>query len=114
MGPFVGVNLGLRFLLELAMLAALAWTGAELGTSRVTSFALAVALPLAAAAVWARWVAPKAARRLTDPRRLLVELVLFGATAAGLAAIGHPLLAVAFAVLVVANIAVLRLSKAEH
>ena len=112
--PLVAVNLGIRFLLELLMLGALGWTGVGLPSSRWLSVVLAIALPVAAAGVWAMWIAPKASRRLQDPWRLLVELVLFAAAAAGLAAIGHPLLALAFAVVLVANIAVLRLAHAEH
>jgi hypothetical protein len=108
------VNLGVRFLLELAMLAALAWTGSELTSSLAANIALAIALPLVAAGVWGAWVAPKASSRLPDPARLLVELVLFAAASAGLALVGHPVLAIVLAVLVVANTAVLRLSGAEH
>ena len=114
MNPFIGLNLGLRFVLEIAMLVALGWTGAELTSSLVADVALAVLLPLAAAGVWGVWVAPKAPRRLSDPGRLLVELVLFGAAVAGLLYSGHAVLAVVLALLVVANIAVLRLSGAEH
>ena len=110
----IAVNLGVRFLLELLMLAALAWAGAGLVSSRWLSVVLAVALPLAASVIWGMWIAPKASRRLHDPLRLVVELVLFGAASAGLAAIGHPLLAVAFAAILLANIAVLRLAHAEH
>lgn len=73
-----------RFLLELVLLAALAVAGASV------SPVLAVALPVAAAVVWGRWVAPKATRRLPDPRRLAVELVLFAVAGAALAAAGHP------------------------
>lgn len=73
-----------RFLLELAMLAALAVAGAAV------SPVLAVVLPVLAAAVWARWIAPKSRRRLADPVRLAVELALFAAAGIGLAAVGHP------------------------
>jgi hypothetical protein len=59
---------------------------------------LAVALPLAAVAVWACWVAPRARRRLADPARLVVELALFGATATGAVAVGLGLAAALFAV----------------
>jgi hypothetical protein len=112
--PFLGLNLGLRFVLEIAMLVALGWTGAELSSSLPFSIALAVLLPLVAAGTWGALVAPKAPRRLPDPARLLVELVLFGAAAAGLVHSGHPVLAAALAVVAGCNIAVLRLSGAEH
>ena len=96
------------------MLVALGWAGAEIGSSRPVSVALAIAIPLMAAMVWGTWVAPKASRRLADPARLMVELVLFAAASVGLALVGYPLLAAVFAVVTAVNIAVLRLSHAEH
>lgn len=91
-----------RFLLELAMLAALAVAGASV------SPVAAVALPLAAAVVWGAWVAPKARRRLPDPWRLAVELALFGAAGALLAASGRPVLGVALVALAAADAVGLR------
>ena len=91
------LNLGLRFALELCMLAALAgWGFSE-------NAVLGVAAPVAAAVVWGLWIAPKAKRRLRDPVRLAVELLLFGAAAVALAAAGHDLLAVLFAAAVAVN-----------
>ncbi len=81
----IGALAGVRFLAELGLLAALAFSGAALGQTPMWSWALAVALPAVAAAVWGRWVAPRAARRLSDPARLGVEVILFGAAAAALA-----------------------------
>ena len=75
-GP-MAVLLLLRFLAELAMLAALAWGGWHLTDSTPLSLVAAVLLPVAAAAVWGRWVAPRARHRLGDPARAGVELVLF-------------------------------------
>ena len=108
------MNLVVRFLVEICLLLALAWAGAELGSSWVASVALAIPSPLAAVLVWGRWVAPKASHRLTDPRRLLVESVLFSTAAVGLALVGQPLLAAVFAGVTAVNTAVLRLSHAEH
>ena len=84
------LNLGLRFVLELCMLAALGiWGFSE-------NIALGVAAPLTAAVVWGLWIAPKAKRRLRDPVRLALELILFGAAGAALAVAGHALAATAF------------------
>jgi hypothetical protein len=69
--------LALRFLAELGMLGCLAYGGWALGDDVLVSLALAVGLPLAAALVWGRWVAPRASHRLGDPRRMGVEVVLF-------------------------------------
>jgi hypothetical protein len=75
----VAALLALRFLAELGMLGCLAYGGWALGDDVLVSLALAVGLPVAAAVVWGRWVAPRASHRLDDPRRLGVEVVLFTA-----------------------------------
>ena len=89
------LNLGLRFVLELCMLVALGiWGFSE-------SIVLGIAAPLAAAVVWGLWIAPKASRRLRDPLRLVVELLLFGAAGVALAAADHLLAAAIFVAAVV-------------
>ena len=89
------LNLGLRFVLELCLLVALGvWGFSE-------NVVLGIAAPLAAAVVWGLWIAPKASRRLRDPARLVVELVLFGAAGAALAAADHALAAAVFLAAVV-------------
>jgi Protein of unknown function (DUF2568) len=94
-------NLGLRFLLELALLAALAyWGWHERGV------ALAILLPLLAAVVWGSFVAPKARFPVSVPVRLAIELTLFGLAVAGLFAAGADALAIAFAVAVVLSAAI--------
>lgn len=93
-------NLGLRFLLELCALAALAYWGSQTGSTAV-SIVLAIAAPLAMAVIWGLLVAPKATRQLQGLRRLALEIVLFGAAAAGLAVAGQWLLAAIFAAAVV-------------
>ena len=75
-GP-MWVLLTLRFLAELGLLAALAWVGWHLSGSVALALPAAVLLPVLAAVVWARWVAPRATHRLRDPLRAGVELVLF-------------------------------------
>ena len=94
--------LGLRFLLELAALAALGWWGSTV------HWALAVLAPVAAAALWGALVAPKAARRLRDPARLVVELVVFFGAGAALAAAGHAALGIALALVAAADCALVR------
>ena len=89
------LNLGLRFVLELCMLVALGiWGFSE-------NIVLGIAAPLAAAVVWGLWIAPKASRRLRDPLRLVVELLLFAAAGVALAAADHPLAAAIFLAAVV-------------
>jgi hypothetical protein len=80
-------NLGLRFILELCTLAALAYAGFEL------FIPLAVVFPLLAALAWGRFVAPRATRRLDDPARLGVEVVYFAAGVLALVLTGAIVLA---------------------
>jgi Protein of unknown function (DUF2568) len=98
-----GLNLGLRFLLEVCALVALGYGGWHAGGPVWLRLGLAVVLPLTAAIIWGRWVAPKASRPLPDPRRLVPEWVVFGGATVALAATGHPLLAALLAVLAAAN-----------
>jgi hypothetical protein len=96
-------NLAVRFLLELCALAALAYWGIETGSSVGVDLVLALGAVVAFAAIWGAWVAPRASRRLADPARLVLELALFAAAIAALAAAGRPVLAVAFAAVLAAN-----------
>jgi hypothetical protein len=70
----VGLLDVVAFAAELAMLAGLVIGGWP------ASLGLAVVLPVAAAAVWGRWCAPRAAQRLPRPRRWTVKSALVGAT----------------------------------
>lgn len=63
------------FLAELVLLAGLAWAGARLGHG-VLAVVLAVVLPVLAALGWGLLLAPRAARRLSHPARLIAKLVL--------------------------------------
>ena len=81
------LSLALRFLLELCLLAALAIAGARLADG-VLGLVLAVGLPVLAAVTWGAWIAPKAQRRLRDPARLALEVVLFALGAGALIAAG--------------------------
>jgi hypothetical protein len=92
-------NLALRFLLELCLLAALAYVGLQV------SVVLAVLAPLAAAVVWGLLISPKARYPLPLGLWLAVQAVLFGAAVVGLIAAGSVVLGVVFGVLVVANLA---------
>jgi Protein of unknown function (DUF2568) len=96
-------NLGLRFVLELCALAALAYGGWRVPGPVWLRIVAAIALPLLAAAVWGRWVAPRASHPIPDPRRLIPEWTVFGGATVALAVTGHYLLGVLLAVLAVAN-----------
>jgi hypothetical protein len=100
--------LTVRFLTELALLAAFAATGVALGGDPAMQVALGVLLPAVAVAVWARFVAPKAPRRLPDPARLSVEVALFLVSAVALALAGHATLALVYGVLAIGTAVLVR------
>jgi hypothetical protein len=100
-------NLGLKFVLELCMLAALAAWGAQAGGSTAGDVLLAVAAPLAAAVVWGIYAAPQARRRLARAPRIALELAVFAIAAVALVAAGAHVLGAVFAAVVVVNTALL-------
>jgi hypothetical protein len=95
-------NLALKFLLELAAFAALAYWGATVGEGAVAVL-LAVAAPAVAIALWAIFAAPKSQRRLPRAARVTFELGVFALAALALLAAGSPLAAVLFAAFAFVN-----------
>ena len=92
------LNLAVRFLLELAALAALAYWGWQTGTVIATQILLAVITPILAALLWGRFIAPKAPRRLEDPVRAVIEVAFFGGATAALATAGAITIAAVFGI----------------
>ena len=93
----VGILLLLRFLLEIALIAAVGAGAWDLAGGEAAG---ALAASIAAAAVvviWGLAIAPKARRRLPDPARLMLEMVLFVTGGLALAATGQTLLGIVFA-----------------
>jgi Protein of unknown function (DUF2568) len=93
-----GANLALRFVLELAALAAVGWWGWDVGGPL-----LALAAVAGVAVVWGLFVAPKRRYDLAAPLRLGVELAVWLAAGAALVVTGHAALAVAFVLLAVVS-----------
>jgi hypothetical protein len=94
-------NLALRFALELAALAALAYWGWGV------SWVLAIAAPAAWIALWATFGSPKARVTLSTPQRIVFEALVFGAAAVALGAAGEPVWGVILFVAWATNRAVL-------
>jgi hypothetical protein len=92
-------NLAVRFLLELCLLAALAYAGLQV------NIALAIFAPLVAAVVWGLFVSPKARFPLSRALWMGVQVVLFGAAVVGLVASGQGVLGLIFGVAVAVNLA---------
>jgi quinol-cytochrome oxidoreductase complex cytochrome b subunit len=104
--PVLAANLTIRFLLELCLLAALAYWGTQTGEGFV-SVLLSIAAPVLAAWVWGTFVAAKAPRRLKGFWWFAIQAVLFGAAVVALASLDHTVLAAAFALAVALNLALL-------
>lgn len=99
-------NLALKFLLELAAIGAFAYWGAMTGSGPL-AILLAIAAPMAVIIVWGLFLAPRAKRKLPLPARIPAELIVFGLAAASLAAVGSPIAAGVFGIVVIANTALL-------
>jgi hypothetical protein len=102
-GPWGGALLTLRFLTELATVAVLAVAGALAGTGLAWRIILAILGPALFAVIWGLMIGPRAARRLGDPVRLLVEMVIFVAAAVVLGLVGYPVVAVGYAFIAIAT-----------
>jgi|HubBroStandDraft_5_1064220.scaffolds.fasta_scaffold05068_6 hypothetical protein len=107
-GPVRGSVLALRFAVELATIAVLAWAGASASAGLPVRIVLAVGLPVVLMAFWGQLMAPRARRRLAEPGRLVVELIIFLAAAIGLAVSGHVLPAASYGIVAVGTAALSR------
>lgn len=103
MAIFQAVNLGLRFILELCLLAGLGYWGFQLGQSWFIRLAAGLGAPLLAAVVWGTFVAPKAAKLLADPWRFGVEIALFALGTGALYLAERPSLAIILFIVFVVN-----------
>jgi hypothetical protein len=96
-------NEALAFLLELAALAVLAWWGFTTGSGPLVRVLLGVGTPLVAVVLWGLFAAPRARIAVPLAMTLAVKAVVFGAAAVALWGLRHESLAVAFAVIALAN-----------
>jgi hypothetical protein len=90
-----GALLAVRFGLELAALAALAYWGFT-EFDGVLAVLFGIGAPLAAAVIWGLFVSPKA-RYGSATRQAVGEAVVFGAAVIGLFDADQPVLAIVFA-----------------
>jgi hypothetical protein len=87
--PVAAVLLGLRFVLELCLLAAAATIGAAAVDGPVASAVAGIAVALAVAMLWGLLLAPRRRVDLPLAVRVIVEVALFLAVGAGLVAAGR-------------------------
>jgi hypothetical protein len=100
------LNLALKFVLELAAVAAFAVWGAS-ADGAALAVLLAVITPILAIALWGTFAAPKSPRRLPDRARIPFELTVFALAALALIASGHEEVAIIFVVTAAMNAALL-------
>ncbi|WP_405716132.1 MULTISPECIES: YrdB family protein [unclassified Streptomyces] len=101
--PWFMANELLAFVVELAALAALAWWGFATGDGVAARLLLGIGAPVVAAVVWGMFAAPRARFRPPLVGVLVVKTVVLGSGVYAVHAVGHPVAAVFFAVVVVAN-----------
>jgi phosphoglycerol transferase MdoB-like AlkP superfamily enzyme len=92
--------------LELGAFAAFAYWGAKTGPTAL-AVVLACVAPALAIVSWAILAAPKSPRRLPRAARLPFELSVFALAAAALFVAVSPVVAIAFAIVVLVNAALL-------
>jgi hypothetical protein len=111
MDVFKGLNLAVRFLLELCMLAAVAYWGFKTQSTWLMKILLGIGLPVLIAVLWGMFIAPKATRPLSGAPRLTLELLLFASGAVALFASGKPMLGWAYTLTLIVNEVLLVLWK---
>jgi hypothetical protein len=96
-------NLTLRFLTELAGIAALGYAGFQVAGPMPLRAVAGIGAALALVITWALVVAPNTVTGLTQPQKDLIGTGLLLLAAVALAFAGQLRLAIAFAIVVVAN-----------
>ena len=102
MAGLKAANLGVKFLLELAAIAAFAYWGASRSPA-ILAVILAIAIPALFVAAWGVWAAPRSPRRLPRQTRVPFELGCFTLAAVAVIAAGATLPGIAFAVVAGVN-----------
>jgi hypothetical protein len=96
-----GINLGVRFLLELSMLAAVGYWGFKTHSSWAMKILFGIGLPILIAVIWGYFMAPKSTHRLSGIPFTIMDFVLLGSGAVALYASGQMTLAWVYAVVLV-------------
>ncbi len=97
-------NDGLRFLLELCVLASICYWGFKTGHGALR-WVLGLGTPILLAVVWTLSVNPNGSLAVRDPPRLVLELAIFGAGVAALTRAGHSCLALVLGIVVFLHLA---------
>ena len=98
-----GLNLLVRFLLEICMLAAVGYWGFKTGSGWAMKLTLGIGLPVLIAVVWGLFVAPRARFPLRGASHLALSFILLSTGAIALFAVHRSDLGWIYAILLVAN-----------
>jgi hypothetical protein len=109
--PLHVLNEGAAFLIELLMLAGLAWWGAQAVNALALRITLAIGTPALAMVIWGLLAAPRARIQLPMTGVLAVKAIVFGGATVGVYSIGHHGLAIGFAVAAILNMTVAALDR---
>jgi hypothetical protein len=105
------LNLLVRFLLELCMLAAVGYWGFKTNSGWMMKIIFGIGLPILIAVIWGLFVAPKASYPLSGIPHLTLELILLALGSAALFASGKPGLGWAYAIILIVSSALLIIWK---
>lgn len=105
------LNLALRFLLELCMLAAVGYWGFKTQSTWALKILFGIGLPLLIAVLWGEFLAPKATHPLRGASFLTLELVLFSLGAIALFSAGKPILGWIYTIALIVNKALILIWK---
>jgi hypothetical protein len=97
------LNLLVRFLLELCLLAAAGYWGFKTQSNGSMKILVGIGLPILLATLWGLFVAPKAIYPLSSAAHLILELVLLSSGAVALFASGKPALGWVYTIVLIVN-----------
>lgn len=97
------INLGLRFLLELALLYSFGYWGFHVAHGILAGIGLGLGIPLLVAILWGLFLSPKASVQISAPGRLGLEMVLFGFAVGALYSLGFTSASMIFGMVFILN-----------
>lgn len=103
------MNLGVRFFLEIIALVIFGFWGFRFSGSTLVKIILGVGTPILVATIWGTFGSPKAAFPLSGLSMLLLEIVIFGLSAAALYFTGKQMMAILYGLLVMINLVLLKI-----
>lgn len=98
-----GINLTIRFLLELGLLASVGYWGFRMQSAWGLKILFGVIGPVLLAVIWGIFAAPKSTRALTGAPHLILEFILLSLGAAALFAAQKPTLGWVYSIFLVVS-----------